>query len=234
MPTQSYDVSLQLRAFLKTMALALTVLPANSVEAARNNCDAAADRASRHTGVPVEVLQAVTRVETGRNRDGNVEPWPWAINVAGKGYWFDNEDAALSFAFKQVKNGARNFDVGCFQINYRWHGDAFVSIEDMFDPETNAQYAARFLVQLFEEFGDWESAAGAYHSRTKKFADRYKDRFREIRAKLDIPNGPPNTTRRRRVGAGPGSLIGDVSHGRRSPGSLVALAGGQSAFIRFD
>ena len=183
------------------------------------------------------MLQAVTRVETGRQKNGSIEPWPWAVNVAGKGFWFDNEDAALAFAFKQYKKGARNFDVGCFQINYRWHGDAFASIEDMFDPEANALYAAQFLAELHREFGEWEGAAGAYHSRTKKFADRYKSRFRQIRADLDVdlaPLTPIAPARNRRKSVGPGSLIFTDPSGRRAPGSLVALAGPREAMINFD
>ena len=54
----------------------------------------------------------------------------------------------------------------------------------MFDPDANAAYAARFLSELYAEFGDWSRAAGAYHSRTPKFANRYRGRFDRIRARL--------------------------------------------------
>ncbi len=205
-----------------------------SANASSSQCDHAATRASRTTGVPVEVLRTVTRVETGRSRNGRVEPWPWSVNVAGKGYWFDSEDSALAFAFKEFKGGARNFDVGCFQINYRWHGDAFASIEDMFDPQANALYAAQFLAELFLEFGNWEGAAGAYHSRTKKLADRYKSRFRQIRADLDEIISPPAPQGQKRKSNGPGSLIFSDPGGRRAPGSLVALTGSGDALIDFD
>lgn len=201
--------------------------------AARNPCDQAADRASRATGVPVDVLRAVTRVETGRKKDGEVQPWPWAVNVSGDGYWFEDEDAALAFAFRQHKNGIRNFDVGCFQINYRWHGEAFVSIEDMFDPEANALYAAHFLSELYGEFGEWEGAAGAYHSRTKEFADRYKARFRQIRSALDT-TVVADAGRSQRSPASVGSLIGALAGGRRMPGSVVAMPDARAAFIPFD
>ena len=224
------------------IALAIFLLNTLPLAAARNVCDAAAERASSETGVPAEVLRTVTRVETGRPRDGQVQPWPWAINVAGAGHWFDHEDEALAFAFRQVKSGARNFDVGCFQINYRWHGEAFVSIEDMFDPYRNALYAARFLAELHGEFGNWEAAAGAYHSRTKKFADRYKARFRQIFAELDLPDDLgtgrtallPRSAARPRTPQAPGSLIGAAPGGHRSAGSLVPLSGSGGALISFD
>ena len=50
------------------------------------------------------------------------------------------------------------------QINYRWHGRAFPSLDAMFDPEYTATYAAQFLRTLYEERGSWSAAAGAYHS----------------------------------------------------------------------
>lgn len=147
-------------------------------------CDVAAAQASREFNVPVDVLRAVTRTETGRGRGGTLEPWPWTVNMEGAGHWFDTEDAARAFVFKHFKRGARSFDVGCFQINYKWHGQAFKSIEEMFDPFKNARYAAEFLSSLYSELGTWTEAAGAYHSRTPKYATIYKSRFETIHRQL--------------------------------------------------
>ncbi len=108
--------------------------------------------------------------------------------MEGKGSWFTTLDQAYSYAIGRFNEGARSFDVGCFQINYRWHGDAFSSIEEMFNPLKNATYAAKFLKQLHAELGNWEDAAGAYHSRTPKYADRYKARFLKVRAALKTEN----------------------------------------------
>ncbi len=196
-------------------------------------CDAAAVRAARSSGIPVDVLRAISLTETGRKREGSFEPWPWTVNMEGKGVWFDTPDEALRYVEKHYDRGARSFDVGCFQINYRWHGNAFASIPDMFDPDQNAAYAARFLSELFEEFGDWSKAAGAYHSRTPKFADRYKARFNRIRASLDDvtedhPIAAPNPTTQviaahpehNRVNSYP---LLRMSQGEAGLGSLVSL-----------
>ncbi|MCC0062955.1 MAG: transglycosylase SLT domain-containing protein [Defluviimonas sp.] len=148
-------------------------------------CDAAATRAAEREGVPLTVLQAITRSETGRSRGGKLQPWPWTVNMEGAGHWFDSENLARDFAYRSHDRGARSFDVGCFQINYKWHGKAFSSIDEMFDPVANAVYAARFLKELHAETGSWEAAAGAYHSRTKEHADRYAARFQRIRSKLE-------------------------------------------------
>lgn len=150
-------------------------------------CDQAALLAAGETSVPLNVLRAVTRNETGRKRNGATEPWPWTVNMEGEGFWFDTEDQARAFVFERFKTGARSFDVGCFQINYKWHGSAFNSIEEMFEPKKNAIYAARFLESLFRETGNWLDAVGAYHSRTPKYAERYKRKYQTILASLDPP-----------------------------------------------
>ncbi|TMV95020.1 lytic transglycosylase domain-containing protein [Thioclava sp. BHET1] len=144
-------------------------------------CERTAELVAGETKVPISVLKAISLTETGRKRDGTFRPWPWTVNMEGAGHWFDTRDEALRYVFREYKRGARSFDVGCFQINFKWHGDQFASIEEMFDPLANGRYAARFLRELYEELGDWTQAAGAFHSRTKIHADRYSKRFASLR-----------------------------------------------------
>lgn len=152
-------------------------------------CDAAAARASAASGVPLSVLRAIALTETGRTKRGAFRPWPWTVNMEGRGAWFDSFEEAREYVAGHHARGARSYDVGCFQINYRWHGQHFSSIEEMFDPDANAAYAARFLSELYAEFGDWSRAAGAYHSRTPSFAGKYRARFDRIRARLVATSG---------------------------------------------
>ncbi|MFW5654226.1 MAG: lytic transglycosylase domain-containing protein [Roseicyclus sp.] len=156
-------------------------------------CDQAARAAAAETGVPVQVLRAIARTETGRTRDGTFGPWPWTVNHAGRGLWFESPDETLGYLAEARRQGARNFDVGCFQVNFHWHGHAFPSLADMLDPERNARYAARFLTDLRAELGDWDRAVGAFHSRTPEHADRYLQRFHRIRAALSDPAAAPPT-----------------------------------------
>lgn len=127
-------------------------------------CDRVAAIAAERSGVPTAVLQAISLTETGRARDMALRPWPWTVNMEGEGHWFDSADEARAYVFREFKRGARSFDVGCFQINYKWHGEAFTSIDQMFDPVANATYAAQLLRDLYSETGSWSAAAGAYHS----------------------------------------------------------------------
>ncbi len=190
-------------------------------------CDHAAMMAARELGVPLPVMRAVTRVETGRRRDGVLQPWPWAVNLGGDGYWFDSASEARAFAAGQVARGRRNMDIGCFQVNLRWHGGAFPSTDEMFDPEANAIYAAGFLKRLREERGDWERAVAAYHSRTPKYADRYIARYRAVRAALDETPVVSPGAKAPAVNGFP-LLIGE---GQRAAGSLTPLGTSLRPFL---
>jgi hypothetical protein len=228
-----------LYALMLAVALVLQGLPSTASQGPAGDpgaiCDAVAARVSRESGVPLSVLQAITRTETGRRRDGRVQPWPWTVNMEGRGVWFDTPDEARAYAYEHYQRGARSFDVGCFQLNFRWHGENFASIEEMFDPLANGRYAARFLSDLYAELGDWSRAAGAYHSRTPTFANRYRAIFDRHRAAvegqpppetaaLDIPSGGTGE-RAPRVNTFPLLQAG----AGLTPGSLVPLAGQRPA-----
>lgn len=143
-----------------------------------DQCDLAAQQAAQDSGVPIDILLAITRVETGRGDD--TRPWPWTINADGVGNWYDSKDAAIAAATAHQSDGTGTFDVGCFQLNIKWHGEGFANLDDMFDPAQNAAYAARFLSQLYQEGGDWAAAVSAYHSRTPDLAEAYLQRVKAI------------------------------------------------------
>lgn len=148
-------------------------------------CEGAARRAAAETGVPLVVLLAVALSESGRKSGSRFAPWPWVLNVEGQGAFFDTRAQALAAAQAAIASGRDSTDIGCFQINFRWHGMAFPSLSDMIDPDRNAAYAARFLRELFDESGDWLVAAGHYHSRTPVHADRYRKVVQRHLAALD-------------------------------------------------
>ncbi|MFO1209412.1 MAG: lytic transglycosylase domain-containing protein [Amaricoccus sp.] len=168
------------------LSLVLPAVPAlaDPDEAGAQICERAIVAGAREQGIPEGVLHAISLTETGRAQGGRLRPWPWAINREGQGYWFRNRDEALAFAKASVAAGRTSFDVGCFQINYFWHGRNFPSLEAMFDPETGAGYAASFLKALYQERGDWSAAAGAYHSQLPDRASVYRTRFDRILAEL--------------------------------------------------
>ncbi len=220
---------------IQNLLIAALMFLAQAADAATTAalCDRAAQRAALAEDVPLDVLKAIARVETGRTQNGALEPWPWTVNREGQGYWFTSEVEAKSYVFDIFKSGVRSFDVGCFQINYRWHGKAFRSIDAMFDPDENATYAARFLAQLYAELGSWPAAAGAYHSRTQHLAASYSDRFQTVLAQLD---GSGTALERDPFTASASPLIPLNAHpvGQNALGSLVPETSTATAFIAFN
>jgi soluble lytic murein transglycosylase-like protein len=140
-------------------------------------CRPAILAAEAEFGIPPFLLLAIGRAETGRRSavTGRTEPWPWAINVDGAGYYLNSREEAITFvtAARQV---ARSIDVGCMQVSLLHHPNAFPTIADGFDPVTNARYAARFLADLRNRLGGWLPAIGAYHSGTEWRAEPYRAR----------------------------------------------------------
>lgn len=171
-------------AVLAAMLLALAPVQAQATQDDPDLCRDAARAAAAETGVPYDVLMAIALTETGRARNGVLEPWPWAIHHDGQGEWFATKAEAVAMAETALQAGATNIDLGCFQLNIRWHAGAFVSVDDMLSPDRNARYAAQFLSDLYQESGDWSQAAGIYHSRTPEIAQTYRARFETILAGL--------------------------------------------------
>lgn len=117
-------------------------------------------RAARQHNVPLGVLYAVGLSETGRKGVLN----PYALNVDGRTVLAnDLRDAVARFSDEKRK-GAKLVDLGCMQINHRYHGEKFASIEAMFDPVRNVDYAARFLKELRSREGNWTMAVARYNA----------------------------------------------------------------------
>jgi hypothetical protein len=183
-------------------------------------CRDAAAKAATEIGVPYDVLIAIATVETGRND----QPWPWTVNFGGEGHWYDTASDAARGVDQAVRDGATNIDLGCFQLNYRWHASAFTSIEDMLDPAQNATYAAEYLSRHYANTGDWARAAAAYHSGSPEHAKAYQAKFEAAYDRLaSAPADVAEVTRPRHNGfplliAGTaglnGSLFSSASGGR--------------------
>ncbi len=140
-------------------------------------CDAAIVGAERALNLPHRLLGAIAEVESGRPDDfGNVRPWPWTINVEGRGEFFASKQQAVGAVRALQAQGVRSIDVGCMQVNLMHHPNAFASLEAAFDPTVNALYAARFLNSLYGIGGSWVQAAAAYHSQTPAIGADYQRR----------------------------------------------------------
>ncbi len=129
-------------------------------------CVRAAAAAERRWALPANLLLAIGTVESGRLDPvtGRRQPWPWSANAAGTPYVFAAPAEASVVVGWLQDRGITSIDIGCFQVNLRHHPHAFGSLAQGFDPQANADYAARFLHTLFLRSGSWDAAIGNYHS----------------------------------------------------------------------
>lgn len=123
--------------------------------------------------IPNNLLLAIGLQEAGRRVNGELTVWPWTANYDGEGVFFGSKQAMEAWVRQKQAGGASSIDVGCMQVNQKWHGQHFASLEEAGDPETNVDYAARFLRALYNETNDWWDAAGRYHSSTDVYKDIY-------------------------------------------------------------
>jgi hypothetical protein len=106
-----------------------------------NACEREMILAAKRYDVPLAVLYAVGLTETSRR--GSLQPF--ALNIAGVSLFPATLVEALQQFERARKRGERLIDVGCMQINHYFHGRHFRSVEAMFDPHENVNYAAHFL-----------------------------------------------------------------------------------------
>lgn len=189
-------------------------------------CRTAIAAAERGHGVPPQLLASIGRVESGR-RDpvsGVSGAWPWTINAEGAGAYFESKAEAIQAVQALQARGVRSIDVGCMQVNLKHHPTAFANLDMAFEPAVNADYAARFLVELHEQTGDWIKATADYHSSNPEEGGPY--------AAMVTAVWPEE---QRKAGLAPSAPVG-IGHGglfaapvspfpARQPARLFAMAG---------
>lgn len=149
-------------------------------------CETAIAGAETGVRLPPRLLGAIADVESGRpDENGTIRPWPWTIDAEGRGQFFATKAEAISAVLALQASGVRSIDVGCMQVNLMHHPKAFVSLDEAFDPATNALYAARFLNSLYGVSGSWVQATAAYHSETPAIGADYQ---RRVMARWQMPN----------------------------------------------
>ncbi|MEB2704075.1 lytic transglycosylase domain-containing protein [Citrobacter koseri] len=148
--------------------------------------------------VPAESLYSLAMAETTRKTIWGTRPWPWTINVAGKGYFYDTREEAFEalLGFMQ-RYPLRRIDVGVAQVNLGWNGHFFPSFRDAFDPYINLRAAARILRACYDaEPGSWIRAAGCYHhpaggQPAAKYMAIVRRKLSQITPEIKVPDGEP-------------------------------------------
>ena len=148
--------------------------------------------------VPAESLYSLAMAESTRKTAWGSKPWPWTINVAGKGYHFETREEAFAalLGFMQ-RYPLKRIDVGVAQVNLGWNGHLFPSFRDAFDPYTNLRAAARILRACYDaQPGSWIKAAGCYHhpaggKPAAKYMAIVRRKLSQIAPDIKVPEGGP-------------------------------------------
>lgn len=120
---------------------------------------------AREFDIPPRVLYAVAWAESGlRLTSDQIRPWPWTLNVHGRGERYASREATWQAIRSHLAAGRRSIDIGLMQINWRWHGKTLGDPWRALDPLNNLRTGARLLRDLYRKSGDWSVAIGRYHA----------------------------------------------------------------------
>lgn len=146
------------------------------------SCRAAVAAAEQAHGIPGQLLAAVSLAESGRWHAPTRESlaWPWTVTSGQRSWYLPSKAEAIARVEALRREGIRNIDVGCLQINLHHHPDAFADLEAAFDPETNAAYGAAFLARLQARHRSWSRAISFYHSATPALHTPYRIRVMQL------------------------------------------------------
>lgn len=151
-----------------------------STHAAAEPPPPAYQRAALANGVPPAVLYAVAKVESNFKIKIGIYPWPWTLNIKGKGSYFATRDEACWAVMEGLRqHGKYGVDIGLTQQNWGWVGAKHYAHPcDALSPNDNLNTAAIELRKCFDREGDWVLAAGCYHRPAGgKPAQLYRERF---------------------------------------------------------
>lgn len=131
--------------------------------------------------VPALLLYAVCLQEAGRQVNGHFHPWPWTVNIQGKGHYLESADSALAVVNTALEHTCR-VDIGLCQIHWCAHAHAFTAPADAMHPHVNLHYAASILRREYEVTAkqgtpSWWLAVGRYHHPSNlSLASAYRQR----------------------------------------------------------
>lgn len=185
-PTRFSPLRVAILALLTAIGLlaggAAAMADASPTPEAHRLCIEATRNAERRHQLAPHLLGAISLAETGRwSRDHRASfAWPWTVMAEGKGRYLPSKAAAIAEVMRLQARGVKNIDVGCMQVNLYYHPDAFDDLNQAFDPETNANYAAGFLRDLKDEVGSWKEAVAYYHSRDDQRGDHYQGKVYDL------------------------------------------------------
>jgi soluble lytic murein transglycosylase-like protein len=134
-------------------------------------------RAAAATGIPVELLLAISHVESRFH--------PHAINISGESFFPSSESEALRLLLRSRSN----VDIGLMQVNWGYWGDKFgLSKSELLDPQLNVLVGAKILEHCVRVSGSWWKGIALYHSshdaRQREYAQKVWRSYQRVLMKM--------------------------------------------------
>ena len=153
-----------------------------------DNCNYLTEKYGKIYNLPNKLLTSIALVESGVKKK-EFKSWPWTLNVSGKSKYFENKLETLEYLKSKI-NFKKSIDVGCMQINTRYHLKNFEDLSDLIEPEQNVKYAANYLLKLYKKHKSWNEAVSRYHSsipkRKKKYLKKVYSYWNDLRQRKII------------------------------------------------
>lgn len=124
-------------------------------------CAALISAAETRYNIPTGLLMAIALTESG----GKNGPDPHAMNIEGMTYIAPDVERMSAVIQRGYNTGQTSIDVGCMQVNLKWHAHNFGSPYELLNSRVNVDYAARYLTELANETKSWRDAVMTYHNR---------------------------------------------------------------------
>jgi soluble lytic murein transglycosylase-like protein len=125
-------------------------------------------------GIPAVLFYAVAKTESGRRlaRTPRMRPWPWTLNIEGRGRYYGTRIEAFAALKHLLREGRTSIDIGLMQVNWRYHHTRLRDPWRALDPYYNLRVGARILRDCYRAHADWWRAVGCYHSPGSSAAQR--------------------------------------------------------------
>ena len=169
----------------------------------RNACLEAAREAERKHGLPEGLLVGIALNESGLHA--------YALSIGGRAFYPDSHAEAA----RLLRASGGRAMAGCVQVNSGVHARG--GQDWPLDPWHATDWAATYLRQHFDTYGDWGMAVVRWHGGTPRMTTRLVCR---VRSKIDVV-APDSEIFRERCGRNDGEAMARF---RRNGQALLELA----------
>lgn len=140
---------------------------------------------SQYCEVPASLLYAVALTESGRKTSQGLEPWPWTLNISGRGHYYPDRQTMFKALMAAISSG-KQVDIGLTQLNWYWKYNRLLSPWQATEPVFNLKTACTIIREHYdkEPAKGWFHATGKYHResnspRSRIIRKRYVERVRK-------------------------------------------------------